>query len=145
MAYPGKQLAAGLALFSTTLVFLSAVPAGAASYMVGTWFGHGQPGDRNSMYIDRMFADGRWRGEYRTCARGKAIDQVQTGRWALAGDILNLEVDTVNGLLMPRSDAYRMLAHSDKAQKYVSLNWNFPYTPERVADDFQMPSCELIS
>ena len=145
MAYSGKQLAARLALFSAALVFLSAAPVAAASYMVGTWFGHGQPESKDSMYIDRMFADGRWRGEYRTCIRGKAIDQVQTGRWSLAGDILNLQVDTVNGVLMPRSDAYRMLAHSDKTQKYVSLNWNFPYTPERVADDFQMPSCELIS
>ena len=45
--------------------------------MVGTWFGHGQPGDTASMYIDRMRADGTWRGEYRTCRKGKVQDQVQ--------------------------------------------------------------------
>jgi hypothetical protein len=70
---------------------------------------------------------------------------VQTGHWSLEGDILSLQVDTVNGLPMPRTDAYRMLAHSAKTQKYISLSWNYPYTPERVADDFQMPSCELVS
>src|ERR1051325_8204979 len=130
-------------LLAACLVLLSAVPACAASYMVGTWFGHGQPENKDAMYIDRMLADGRWRGEYRTCVKGKASDQVQTGRWSLQGDILSLQVDTVNGILTPRTDAYKMLAHTDKTQKYLSLSWNFAYTPERVADSFQMPSCEL--
>ena len=132
-------------LLAVCAVLLSGAPASAASYMVGTWFGHGQPESKDAMYIDRMLSDGRWRGEYRTCVKGKAIDQVQTGRWLLQGDILSLQVDTVNGVLMPRTDAYKMVAHSAKTQKYLSLNWNFPYMPERVADDFQMPSCELIS
>jgi hypothetical protein len=127
------------------LAFLSVAPAFAASYMEGTWFGQGQPDSKESMYIDRMQADGRWRGEYRTCVRGKALDQVQMGRWSLKGDILSLQVDTVNGVPKPRTDGYKILAHSPKAQKYVSLDWNFPYTPQRVADDFKMPSCELTS
>ncbi len=128
------------------LVFLSAMPASAASYMEGTWFGHGQPDSKAAMYIDRMYADGRWRGEYRTCVKGRAADEaVQMGRWSLKGDILSLQVDTVNGVSRPRIDTYKMLAHSPKAQKYISLPLNFPYTPQRVADDFQMPSCELIS
>ena len=128
------------------LVFLSAMPASAASYMEGTWFGHGQPDSKAAMYIDRMYADGRWRGEYRTCVKGRPADEaVQMGRWSLKGDILSLQVDTVNGVSRPRIDTYKMLAHSPKAQKYISLPLNFPYTPQRVADDFQMPSCELIS
>jgi hypothetical protein len=92
-----------------------------------------------------MRPDGSWRGEYRTCLRGKAQDQVQTGRWSLEGDMLILRVEKVNGTVAPRTDAYRMLEHSDRTQKYVSVDWNFPYTPQRVADDFEMPSCELIS
>jgi len=127
------------------LMFLSAAPASAASYMEGTWFGHGQPESKDAMYIDRMYADGRWRGEYRTCVKGKAIDQVQVGRWSLKGDILSLQIDTVNGVLWPHTDAYKMLAHSLTTQKYINLDQNFPYTPQRVADNFQMPSCELIS
>jgi hypothetical protein len=115
-----------------------------ASYMIGTWFGQGQPEDKESMYIDRMRADGSWRGEYRTCFKGKPIDdQIQAGHWSLAGDMLSLKVESVNGAKAPRTDYYKMLSHSVHAQKYVSLGWNFPYTPQRVADDFQMPSCEL--
>jgi len=138
MSPAAKLLAACVALFS-------AAPAFAASDLVGTWFGHGQRDDKNAMYIDRMFADGRWRGEYRTCVKGKALDQVQTGHWSFQGDILSLRVDTVNEVLWSHTDGYKMLAHSDKAQKYISLDWNFPFTPKRVADDFQMPSCDLVS
>jgi len=128
------------------LIFLLASPAEAASYMVGTWFGHGQPQDKASMYIDRMRPDGTWRGEYRTCRKGKALqDQVQIGRWALAGDILTLGIETVDGLFAPRTDTYKMLAHTATSQKYVSQAYKFVYTPQRVDDHFQMPSCELTS
>jgi hypothetical protein len=116
-----------------------------SSYMIGTWFGHGQPDDKESMYIDRMRSDGSWRGEYRTCVRGKSLDQIQTGHWSLSGDMLSLKVESVNGAPAPRTDYYKMLSHSAHTQKYLSLAKNFPYTPQRVADDFQMPSCEMTS
>jgi hypothetical protein len=122
-----------------------AIPAAAQAWMVGTWFGHGQPQDKAAMYIDRMRPGGSWRGEYRTCMRGKAVDQVQTGSWSVEGDVLTLKVDTVDGIAAPRIDTYKMLAHSPTAQEYLSTAWNFLYTPQRVADDFQMPSCELVS
>ena len=126
---------------------LTAAPAAAApSYMVGTWFGNGQPGDKSAMYIDRMRADGSWRGEYRVCIKGKPRDDtVQEGRWSLKGDILTLNVESVDGQFWPRTDLYKMLAHSTKAQKYLSLSQKFLYTPQRVGDDFKMPSCELTS
>lgn len=128
-------------------LLLTAAQANAApSYMVGTWFGHGQPGDKSAMYIDRMRADGTWRGEYRTCVKGKASgEQIQEGRWKLDGDILTLGVETVGGQFWPRTDTYKMLEHSPKSQKYLSLGYKFTYTPQRVADDFKMPSCDLTS
>ena len=138
-------IARRLAICLVPVFAMPASTAWAASYMEGTWFGQGQPDSKESMYIDRMRADGSWRGEYRTCIKGKPMDQLQLGRWSLKGDILNLQVDTVNGLPIPRTDLYKMLAHNPKAQKYVSLDRNFSYAPQRVADDFQMPSCELTS
>ena len=126
---------------------LSAAPVQAApSYMIGTWFGHGQPEDKSAMYIDRMRPDGTWRGEYRVCSKGKSVsDEVQTGRWKLDGDTLTLGVENVNGQFWPRTDLYKMLAHDAHSQKYLSIGHKFIYTPQRVADDFQMPSCELTS
>ena len=130
---------------AAALFLLAATPAAAQSWMVGTWFGHGQPRDKSAMYIDRMRSDGTWRGEYRTCLKGKPEDQTQTGRWAVKDDTLILSVEMVDGVRSPRTDNYKMLSHSPTAQKYVSMGWNFTYTPQRVADDFKMPSCELVS
>src|SRR3954471_2558276 len=111
------------------LIRRAATPACAQGWMVGTWFGHGQPQDQAAMYIDRMRPDGSWRGEYRTCIKGKPQDQTQTGRWAMKGDVLVLSVETVDGVPSPRTDTYKMLSHSPTAQKYLSLGWSFPYTP----------------
>ena len=123
-----------------------AAPAWAQSYMVGTWFGQGQPNSKESMYIDRMRPDGSWRGEYRTCIKGKPFDDhVQEGRWSLSGDTLILKVEFVNGRPAPRVDNYKMLAHTATTQKYLSLGSNFPYTPRKMPDNFEMPSCDLTS
>jgi hypothetical protein len=131
------------------VAMLAVMPALSAraqtSFMVGTWFGRGQPDDKLSMYIDRMRPDGRWRGEYRACLRGRPLDQVQTGRWTLDGDRLLLHVETVDGAPMPRTDVYRMLAHDGRSQKYAAQPSGFAYTPRRVDDGYKMPSCDLIS
>lgn len=138
MSHLRKYLAA-------SLFVLIASPVCAQSTMVGTWFGQGQPNSKESMYIDRMRADGNWRGEYRTCIKGKSSDQVQEGSWVLKGDTLILKVEMVDGHREARTDSYKMISHTATTQKYVSLGWNFPYTPKKMADDFQMPSCELTS
>jgi hypothetical protein len=130
---------------AVAVLLLLVTPVQAVSYMVGTWFGHGQPEDKSALYIDRMRPDGSWRGEYRTCLKGKASNQVQVGRWSLAGDVLSLKIETVDGVPEARTDTYKMLAHDAHSQKYISAAWHFAYTPQRVADDFQMPSCELTS
>jgi hypothetical protein len=132
--------------FLLCLFLLLATPAMAASDMVGVWFGHGQPGDDGAMYIDRLMPDGIWRGEYRTCLKGKSYDdQVQMGHWSFSGNMLSLKVETVNGVPSPRTDTYRMMFHDATTQKYLSQGMNFPYTPRRMPNDFQMPACDLIS
>ena len=58
--------------------------------------------------------------------------------------MLLLRVDTVNGERAPRTDLYKMLAHTATTQKYLSMARIFPM-PQREPDDFKMPSCQLIS
>ena len=79
-------------IWMAALILVAATPASAQSWMVGTWFGQGQPQNKASMYIDRMRPDGSWRGEYRTCNKGHAQDQTQTGHWSVEGDTLTLKV-----------------------------------------------------
>ena len=53
--------------------------------------------------------------------------------------------ETVDGVKAPRTDAYRMLAHDERGQKYIALPSGFAYTPRRVDDGYQLPPCDLIS
>ena len=60
---------------------LVAFPAFAAPSLVGIWFGQGQPYDKRSMYIDRFFANGKYRSEFRDCQKDKAEDSHEDGTW----------------------------------------------------------------
>ena len=126
-------------------VLLTASPAMAADLQIGTWFGHGQPNDKAAMYIDRMDPDGSFRVHHRACRKGKAYDQFQTGRWLRKGDIMTIRIETVNGVPEPRIDTYRILSESQAAQRYVYLPDNFQYNSRRVAPDYEMPRCDLVS
>lgn len=70
---------------------LAAAPALAAPTLVGTWFGQGQPGDKQSMYLDRLTADGKIHSRFRDCRAGKPpIDSVEDGTWSLTGTTLTI-------------------------------------------------------
>ncbi len=126
-------------------LLLGALPASAATYpMAGSWFGTGQPDDKSEMYIDTFSADGTFRNQHRWCRQGKiALEIRETGRWKVAGDILTVDIATVNGEARPRSDRYRLLSVDAKNQNYVVLPSNFAYHAHKVAGDFPMPPCDL--
>jgi hypothetical protein len=124
---------------------LSTWPAAAAPPLVGTWFGQGQPGDRQSMYLDHLTADGKIHSRFRDCRSGKPIDSNEEGTWSLTGTTLTIQVTLHNGLFMPRTDIYRLDLASVKDFKISYLPLNFPYDERRVDDKFEMPSCQLVS
>jgi hypothetical protein len=135
-------------LFPILLVVLAlnlTSPACAAPFLVGTWFGTGQPGDKGEMWIARMGADGSFHAQFRSCARGKATDLFQTGSWVLNGDMETISVTSVNGVFYLRNDSYKILSHDQNRQTYRYLPTGFVYNSRRVDEKFQMPECEAIS
>lgn len=126
------------------LVF-AAQPALAAPTVSGIWFGHGQPGDQVAMYLDQLRPNGDFRVHHRTCIKGKTQDQYASGRWSVSGDMLTINIQTVNGMDEPRTDIYRTQSVDAKSWRYVYLPTNFAYSARRVAENFKMPSCELVS
>ena len=127
-------------------LLLMPLPAMAApSWLAGTWFGTGQPGDRSEMFLDTMGADGKFRAHHRWCRKGKPLDQYQAGTWTLKGELLTITIATVNGRPSPQTDPYRIVRHDARSQTYVYLPINFSYTSNRVADNYQMPGCDLTS
>ena len=124
---------------------LLARPALAAPSLAGTWFGRGQPFDKQSMYLDHLTADGRIHSRFRDCKSGKAIDSAEDGTWSLSGNILTIQINFHNGQLMPRTDVYRLDSASASDFKITYELLNFPYDERRVDDKFEMPSCQLVS
>jgi hypothetical protein len=117
----------------------------ALPFLVGTWFGTGQPDDKGSMWLIRMAADGNFQVLFRSCVKGRNLDEVETGRWRLAGDVESLHVQTVNGTPVALDDDYKILFHDGGRQSYQFLRTGFVYSSHRVDDKFEMPSCETIS
>jgi hypothetical protein len=131
-------------------VWLLAAPAmtgaaWAASSLAGTWFGQGQPGDKQSMYLDRLTADGQIHSRFRDCRGGKPIDSTEDGTWSLSGNMLTIQINFHNGQLMPRTDFYRLESSSPGDFKITYLLLNFLFDERRVDDKFEMPSCQLVS
>jgi hypothetical protein len=128
------------------LLVLAALPARAAAPpLVGTWFGYGQPWNKSAMYLDTMEPNGRFHAHHRYCIKGKANDQYEQGAWSLQKDMLTIRIETVNGQFQPRVDDYKLLSVTPKQQHYIYIPMNFGYTSQRVAPDYKMPGCDLVS
>jgi len=131
------------------LCCLAASSADAAPPLVGTWFGYGQPDSKDSMYLDHFLANGELHSQFRDCVKGKAFDSTEDGTWSVKGDILTIKIERHNGvadgMAAPRTDAYRLTSVTAQRFKDVYIPLNFPFDEMRVADDFKMPSCQLVS
>jgi hypothetical protein len=117
----------------------------AVPFLVGSWFGVGQPDDKASMWLIHQQADGTFQVLFRSCAKGKDLDEIETGRWQLNGDVETLNIQTVNGQRTDQNDEYKILSHDGGKQVYRFTGTGFVYTSRRVDGTFEMPSCETIS
>ena len=134
-----SRVAAGLCLA------LAATPAMAAGSLAGTWFGQGEPFDKTEMYLDHFLPNGEIHSQFRLCQKGQARDSTEDGTWAVSGNVLTIKVTRHNGQASPREDVYRLDLVTPQRFRETYLALNFPFDERRVADDFQMPSCELTS
>ena len=123
----------------------TALPASAAPSLVGTWFGQGQPNDKQSMYLDHFLANGQLHSQFRDCRNGKAFDSSEDGAWSVKGDILTINVARHDGVPAPRTDVYRLTSVTATRFKDIYLPLNFPFDEHRVDDKFVMPDCQLVS
>jgi|SRR5436190_4304102 hypothetical protein len=127
------------------LMCLWALPASAAPGLAGIWFGQGQPGDKQSMYLDRFLANGELHSQFRDCRNGKTYDSTEDGSWSVKGDILTVKVARHDGKAAPRTDVYRLTSVTANRFTDVYLPLNFPFDERRVDEKFVMPACELVS
>ncbi|HKU53872.1 MAG TPA: hypothetical protein VJP60_00795 [Rhizomicrobium sp.] len=134
-----RRLAVGL------ICNLVILPASAAPSLVGIWFGQGQPGDKQSMYLDHFLGNGELHSQFRDCRNGKPYDSTEDGTWSVKGDILTVNVARHDGMPAPRTDVYRLTSVTAKRFRDVYLPLNFPFDERRVDEKFVMPDCQLVS
>jgi hypothetical protein len=129
-------------------LLLLAIPAQAAeSWMVGSWFGYGQPNDKSQMWLGVAGGDGKFHVQHRACRQGKAFDATNDGTWSLKGDIFTVRIERVDGQALPaiRDDVYRVLSHRNTQQTYRYEATGFVYHSRKVNGKFQLPPCDLSS
>jgi hypothetical protein len=129
-------------------LLLLTLPASAApqSWMVGNWFGSGQPNDKSQMWLAIAAPDGRFHVLHRQCIQGKAFDATNDGTWELKGDTATMRIEKVDGReIQVRTDVYRVLSHSQTQQTYRYEATGFVYNSRKVDGKFQMPPCDLAS
>ena len=97
------------------------------------------------MWLIHEAADGSFNVLFRACVKGKNRDEIETGRWALNGDVETLQVRTVNGTTVSQNDDYRILWHDLGKQIYRFEGTGFVYTSRRVDQNFVVPDCETVS
>lgn len=125
---------------------LMSVPAAARPpYFVGSWFGMDQPDIKNLMWIEHWQADGTFRVHFRHCKKGKNQDLRSAGSWSFQGNILTARTTMVDGKPFAVTNVYEIMSHDAQRLKYRELPSRFIYHASHVADDFQMPSCEMTS
>ena len=114
------------------------------SFLVGRWFGQGEPHDKSEMWLATLTADGAIAVEFRTCHKGTAADQYEKGSWWFENGIEHVRITWSGGRQTLRETPYRILSHDGKKQTYSMPN-GFVFQSGRVAADFEMPSCETVS
>jgi len=133
--------------WATVALIVLVAPALAAerpSYLIGHWFGQGEPNDKGEMWLAHAGANGDFAVQFRACRKGKASDLLQKGTWWFQEEIEYIQITSSNGQVVFNETPYKILSHDGKHQTY-SMPSGFVFKSSRVDANFRMPPCELVS
>jgi hypothetical protein len=139
------------ALAAAVLVSLASVTNARAvdakkPYVVGNWYGEGQPGDRDAYWVSHEWPDGRIEIRFRGCLAGKTRwESTLAGTWSIKGNIEELSITSVNGRKKAYMDRYEMLSYDGRKRTYRHVERGTLFSSIRVSDKFQLPSCARTS
>jgi hypothetical protein len=132
------------AAVALTLLAAPALAAERPSYLIGHWFGQGEPNDKSEMWLAHAGANGDFAVQFRACRKGKASDLLQKGTWWFQDGIEYIQITSSNGQVVFNETPYKILSHDGKHQTY-SMPSGFVFKSSRVDTAFRMPPCELVS
>ncbi|HET7086798.1 MAG TPA: hypothetical protein VFI23_18670 [Rhizomicrobium sp.] len=136
-------------MLALALSILIAAPAPQhPSFLAGSWFGQGEPHDRSEMWLAHAAPNGDFAVQFRACRKSQngyqASDLIQKGKWWFQDGTEMVQITWSNGQVMFDETPYKILFHDGNHQTY-SMPSGFVFKSSRVAADFQMPACDLVS
>ena len=136
--------AKAVAAIAVALLCAGAAPAPMPS-LTGFWYGIGEPDDPAIFYIDYFHADGTFNSEYRKCEKGKLIyQQTQSGKWSIAGGVLTINSDVIDGKPDRFDHFYKIESITDREVRATLIGNGFLFVETRIPA-FEFPPCYLGS
>jgi hypothetical protein len=132
-------------LVLAVLVFGAPTSSAANSFLIGDWYGEGQPDDPNVYWLAHIGSDGRYSALFRFCRGHVASDLEDTGTWTYGGKIVEIVTLTVNGHPVRDTDRYDTLSYDGHKHVYRHERSGYVFTAVRVKHDFELPPCSLSS
>jgi hypothetical protein len=113
--------------------------------LAGFWYGIGEPDDPGIFYIDYFHTDGTFNSEYRKCEKGKLIyQQTQSGKWSVAGGVLIINSDMIDGKPDRFDHFYKIESVTDREVRATLVSNGFLFVENRIPA-FEFPPCYLGS
>jgi hypothetical protein len=133
-------------LFALLPAIASAATVKQPPLPVGNWYGEGQPWSGRIIWLAHIWPGGRFELEARACLKGKTLaDDQEWGHWSYSKGIMDIVTATVNGRPAPREDTYKTQSYDGRKHVYKHDRTGFVFTGVRVAESFELPSCNLSS
>jgi len=129
-----------LAVFAAT-----AVSARLPVTPVGNWYGEGQPGEGNVIWLSHHWPDGRWDIRGRWCKGGKVLrEEFDSGHWQYTKGAELIVTTKVDGQPAHDENHYRTVSYDGRKHVYRHLESGFVFSSVRVDEKFELPSCAMV-
>jgi hypothetical protein len=134
-------------LFALFLCFVVMLiqPAAAGPFLVGDWYGEGQPDNPNVYWVAHIQEDGFYSAHFRFCRGHVASDVEDLGNWTYSAKVAVLVTLRVNGQAVHDTDRYDTISYDGRKHVYRHERTGYVFTAVRVAKDFELPTCSLSS
>jgi hypothetical protein len=123
-----------------------------AASLDGYWYGKGyQPFARKTVqWLAIRRSDGSYSVEFREYSNCRVVfAQLETGRWAVSGDVITDKTLTVNGWPVRDTpyytDTYKIIELDDSKMRIVHEKTGQDWMLDRVTEDFIFPDCKNVS
>ena len=126
------------------LMLIAAPPQQHPSFLIGRWFGQGEPHDKSEMWLAQALPNGDFVAQFRACSKGVARDLYERGKWWFQDGTEYVQITWSNGQVVFDETPYKILSHDGNHQTY-SLPDGFVFRSARVDANFHMPECDLVS